>query len=176
MNVGLKLKRKEWQRMEVMQRLQRGDFTGPNPTDRGKRGIKRHILVDRSGAPIAFVIASAETHDSKLLFPNLKRFRILRNSKVLKPEILSLDKAYATNEIKAKLKKDKIRYRIPNKKNAKNPERIVPLKPFRWTVERTFAWFNAFRGIKTCWEFKLENYTALFQLAFAFILFRMARR
>ncbi|AXR69750.1 hypothetical protein DPV73_07225 [Leptospira mayottensis] len=81
-----------------------------------------------------------------------------------------------TNEIKAKLKKDKIRYRIPNKKNAKNPERIVPLKPFRWTVERTFAWFNTFRGIKTCWEFKLENYTALFQLAFAFILFRMARR
>ncbi|EMO57740.1 hypothetical protein LEP1GSC161_1934 [Leptospira santarosai str. CBC1416] len=31
-----------------------------------------------------------------------------------------------------------------------------------------------FYGIKTCWEFKSENYIALFQLAF--ILFRMSRR
>ncbi|EMO34061.1 hypothetical protein LEP1GSC175_1727 [Leptospira santarosai str. HAI821] len=44
---------------------------------------KRYILVDRRGAPVVFVIASAETHDSKLLFPNLKKFRILRNSKAL---------------------------------------------------------------------------------------------
>ncbi|EMK22687.1 hypothetical protein LEP1GSC075_3489 [Leptospira interrogans str. Kito] len=44
----------------------------------------------------------------------------MRNSKVLKPEILSLDKAYANNAIKDKLKKRNIRYRIPNKKNAKN--------------------------------------------------------
>ncbi|TQE61197.1 transposase, partial [Leptospira interrogans] len=102
----------------------------------GKRGIKRHILVDRRGAPVAFVIAPAGTHDSKLLFPNLRNFRILRNSKVLKPEILSLDKAYANNAIKDKLKKRNIRYRIPNKKNAKKPEWIAPLNPFRWTVER----------------------------------------
>ncbi|MCD1182481.1 hypothetical protein KQC08_01610, partial [Leptospira sp. Pond_2020] len=47
----------------------------------------------------SFVIAPAGTHDSKLLFPNLRNFRILRNSKVLKPEILSLDKAYANNAI-----------------------------------------------------------------------------
>ncbi|EMJ62914.1 hypothetical protein LEP1GSC197_1359, partial [Leptospira interrogans serovar Pomona str. CSL4002] len=30
------------------------------------------------------MIAPAGTHDSKLLFPNLNKFRILRNSKVLK--------------------------------------------------------------------------------------------
>ncbi|EMN90836.1 hypothetical protein LEP1GSC108_2431 [Leptospira weilii str. UI 13098] len=29
-----------------------GAFTGRNPTDRGKRGIKRHILVDRRGAQL----------------------------------------------------------------------------------------------------------------------------
>ncbi|MDL5247494.1 IS5 family transposase [Leptospira weilii] len=154
---------------------QRGAFTGPNPTDRGKRGVKRHILVDRRGAPVAFVIASAGTHDSKLLFPNLKKFIILRNSKVLKPEILSLDKAYANNTVKDKLKKRNIQYRIPNKKNARNPERIAPLNAFRWTVERIFAWFNAFRAVKTYREFKLDNYTALFQLASAIILFRMCK-
>ncbi|EKO68286.1 transposase, IS4 family, partial [Leptospira interrogans serovar Canicola str. Fiocruz LV133] len=89
------------------------------------------------------MIAPAGTHDSKLLFPNLNNFRILRNSKFLKPEILSLDKAYVSKTIKDKLKKRNIQYRIPNKKNAKNPEWIAPLNPFRWTVERIFAWFNA---------------------------------
>ncbi|EMO94152.1 hypothetical protein LEP1GSC109_1020 [Leptospira interrogans str. UI 13372] len=73
------------------------------------------------------MIAPAGTHDSKLLFPNLNKFRILRNSKVLKPEILSLDKAYVSKTIKDKLKKRNIQYRIPNKKNAKNPEWIAPL-------------------------------------------------
>ncbi|AXR64852.1 IS5 family transposase [Leptospira mayottensis] len=151
-----------------------GFFTGPNPTDRGKRGLKRHILVDRRGAPVAFVIASAGTHDSKLLFPTLEKFKVFRNKKLLKPEILSLDKAYSNKTIKNNLKKKNIQYRIPNKKNARNPEWIAPLNPFRWTVERTFAWFNAFRAIKTCWEFKFENYKALFQIAFAIILIRMS--
>ncbi|UOG42913.1 IS5 family transposase [Leptospira noguchii] len=150
-----------------------GPFTGPNPTDRGKRGIKRHILVDRRGAPIAFVLASAETHDSKLIFPTLKKFKVFRNKKLLKPDILSLDKAYASKTIKSNLKKKNIQYRIPNKTNAKNPVFIPKLKPFRWIVERTFAWLNAFRAVKTRWEFKIENYSAFFKLACAIILFRM---
>ncbi|UOG48862.1 IS5 family transposase [Leptospira noguchii] len=150
-----------------------GPFTGPNPTDRGKRGIKRHILVDGRGAPIAFVLASAETHDSKLIFPTLKKFKVFRNKKLLKPDILSLDKAYASKTIKSNLKKKNIQYRIPNKTNAKNPVFIPKLKPFRWIVERTFAWLNAFRAVKTRWEFKIENYSAFFKLACAIILFRM---
>ncbi|WP_196218952.1 IS5 family transposase [Leptospira santarosai] len=154
---------------------QRGAFTGPNPTDRGKRGIKRHILVDRRGAPVAFVIAPSGTHDSKLLFTTLKKFKVFRNKKLLKPDILSLDKAYTAKTIKAGLKKRNIRYRIPNKINAKNPESISSLKPFRWTVERTFAWLNAFRAVKTCWEHKIENYNAIFKLSCAIILLRMSQ-
>src|ERR687893_625025 len=34
-------------------RLPGGENTGPNPTDRGKSGWKRHLLVDRSGVPLA---------------------------------------------------------------------------------------------------------------------------
>ncbi|AVQ10600.1 Transposase, IS4 family [Leptospira santarosai] len=155
MNVPLKLKLKEWYQMVTSQELPKS-FHWSQPD--GSRQ-KRHILVDRRGAPVTFVIASAGTH-VKLLFHNLKKIRILRNSKFLNQEILSLDKYYATNAIKAGLKKKSIRYGIPNKKNARNPEWIAPLNPFRRTVKRTFVWFNAFRTIKTCWEFKFENYTA----------------
>ncbi len=94
----------------------------------------------------------------------------------MKPEILSLDKSYANNTIKNKLKKRNIQYRTPNKKNVRNSKWIAPLNPFRWTIEHIATWFNAFRAIKTCWEFKFENYTALFQIAFTIILIRMSRK
>ncbi|XDD51623.1 IS5 family transposase [Leptospira sp. WS92.C1] len=153
-----------------------GPFAGPNPTDRGKRGIKRHILIDRRGAPVAFVIGPAGTHDSKLIFPTLNKFKVRRDNQYLKPKILSLDKAYSSRAIRDELNRKSIQYRIPNKVNSKNPEYFTPLKPFRWTVERTFAWLNAFRAIKTCWESKEENYVALMQLTCAIILLRMTNR
>jgi putative transposase len=44
-----------------------GDLIGPNPTDRGKKGTKRSILVEARGEPLAVVIAGANVHDTKLL-------------------------------------------------------------------------------------------------------------
>jgi len=38
-----------------------GDLTGPNPTDRAKKGTKYHIAVNGDGLPIACV-ATAATH------------------------------------------------------------------------------------------------------------------
>ncbi|HYG85825.1 MAG TPA: transposase [Azospirillum sp.] len=45
--------------------------TGPNPTDRGKTGTKRHLLVDRRGTPLGLVLSPANRHDSKLLAATL---------------------------------------------------------------------------------------------------------
>ncbi len=42
-----------------------GDRTGPNPTDRGKLGTKRHILTDQMGVPLSAVITAANSHDMK---------------------------------------------------------------------------------------------------------------
>lgn len=40
-----------------------GSDTGGNPTDRGKRGAKIHLLVDQRGAPLAIYITGANRHD-----------------------------------------------------------------------------------------------------------------
>ena len=53
-------------------------FSGNNPTDGAKKGIKHSILVDRKGAPMYINIAPANTHDSHLLNPILS---IMRRSK-----------------------------------------------------------------------------------------------
>ena len=47
-----------------------GDLTGPNPTDRGKRGTKYHVAVDGDGVPVACVATAANVNDT-LVFERL---------------------------------------------------------------------------------------------------------
>ncbi len=98
-----------------------------------------------------------------------------RGGAKIRPEILSLDKAYIGKPVEDILRKRKIKSSIPNKINSKQKKRISKLKPFRWIVERTFAWINTFRAVKTCWEFKEKNYMAFCLLACSVILFRMSK-
>ena len=44
-----------------------GEKIGPNPTDRGKGGVKRSLLTEGHGVPIAVVIEGANRHEMKLL-------------------------------------------------------------------------------------------------------------
>ena len=37
-------------------------WSGKNPTDRGKRGIKKSIIVDKNGAPLAVHVGAGNTH------------------------------------------------------------------------------------------------------------------
>jgi transposase len=41
-----------------------GEFTGPNPTDRAKRGTKYHVAVDGDGVPVACVATAANVNDT----------------------------------------------------------------------------------------------------------------
>jgi hypothetical protein len=47
-----------------------GDLTGPNPTDRGKRGTKYHVAVTGDGVPVACAATAANVNDT-LLFERL---------------------------------------------------------------------------------------------------------
>src|SRR5690242_3852314 len=49
-----------------------GELTGPNPTDRGKRGTKYHVVVATDGVPLAALPSAANVHDT-MLFPGLLR-------------------------------------------------------------------------------------------------------
>src|SRR5918911_1888887 len=41
-----------------------GDLTGPNPTDRGKRGTKYHVATDGDGVPVACAATAANVNDT----------------------------------------------------------------------------------------------------------------
>jgi len=44
-----------------------GGKTGPNPTDRGKDGVKRSLLTEGQGVPIGLAVAGANRNDMKLV-------------------------------------------------------------------------------------------------------------
>src|SRR5512134_4125134 len=44
-----------------------GEKTGPNPTDRAKRGVKRSLLTDGQGMPLSICIDGANRNDHKLM-------------------------------------------------------------------------------------------------------------
>jgi putative transposase len=76
-----------------------GDKTGRNPTDRGKRGVKRSVLTDGRGVPLAAVIDGANRNDHKLMRQTIEAIPVERPQPTPEqPQNLCLDKGYDYNE------------------------------------------------------------------------------
>ena len=151
-----------------------GDLIGPNPTDRGKAGSKRSLLVDGEGGPLSVVLAGANVHDTKLLEATLGAIVVERPEPTEKsPQNLSLDKGYdnpsghgaaAAHSYQAHIR------RIGEEKLDASGKKRYPAR--RWVVERTLAWLSKCRAILVRYDKKASNYLGLVQLACALLWFR----
>ena len=149
---------------------------GPNPTDRGKMGVKDSLLVEAAGGPLAACVAGANINDHLLLAQTLDAIVVERPvPSAEKPQNLCLDKAYdnALSEMVAKERGyvPHIR-RIGQEKKDEQGEKTHPAR--RWVVERTFSWLLRWRGILNRWEKKPQNYLATLKLACALLWMRRA--
>jgi len=151
---------------------------GPNPTDRGKNGVKRSLLVEATGGPLAAVVAGANVLDTKLLGATLEAVIVERPQPTEeKAQHLCLDKGY-DNPIGRQTAADygyipHIR-RIGEEKWDENRERRYPAR--RWVVERTLAWLSKCRAILIRYDKKSRNYLALLKLACGLIWYRRLAR
>ena len=70
----------EWQSLDGVMRIRPlgGGATGPNPTDRAKRGTKRSQLCEGHGLPLAVTVDGANVHDTRLVAPTLNAIVIAR--------------------------------------------------------------------------------------------------
>lgn len=56
----------DWASMDsAIVKAQRGSLTGKNPTDHAKLGVKRHILTDGNGIPLAITLTGANVHNRR---------------------------------------------------------------------------------------------------------------
>jgi DDE family transposase len=84
----------------------RGPQTGPNPTDRAKRGSKRHLVCDGQGIPLAVQLTGANRNDSQQALPLVDSIPPLqgrRGRPRCRPERLVGDRGYDAKAIRRAL-------------------------------------------------------------------------
>lgn len=149
------------------------EAVGPNPTDRGKQGSKRSLLVEGRGLPIALVVSGANTPDVSLLPPTLA-VRIVRWHEPGNGASPSLggDNGYTG---KTAWETCQAEGDIPALQQRGTPtERQPAPAPLRrrWMVERCHRWLNRFRKLTIRYEKLQRSYEGLLQLACAIICWR----
>jgi putative transposase len=149
-------------------------MTGPNPTDRGKLGTKRHVLTDGQGIPLSVVITSANTHDMKAAINTLDNIVVKRPSSKInkKRQNLYLDKGYDFQEIENEVIKKGYLPHIRQRAELVLTNHFHHHHSRRWVVERTNFWHNRFRKLLVRYEKKLENYFSLVCLGCCIVIYR----
>lgn len=151
-----------------------GVAVGKNPTDRGKNGSKRSILVEAEGGPLSAVVEAANVHDTKLLAQTLEGIVVKRPKPTSQqPQHLCLDKGYDNPTGRTATKQHHYTPHIrPIGKDDSCPPGKKKHPARRWVVERTLAWLSKCRAILVRYDKHVENYLGLNQLACALYWFR----
>src|SRR5262249_38604017 len=157
-----------------------GENTGPNPTDRGKAGVKRSLLTEGCGVPIGLVVDGANRHDLKLVRPTVERLVVERPAPTEdQPPGMCLDKGSDydddDDEVREILNAFGFTARIRSRREAaKARRRETGFRARRWVVERAHSWLNRFRRLLIRWGKKLQNYLAFLHFACGLIALRAA--
>jgi putative transposase len=154
-----------------------GDDTGPDPTNRGKLGSKRHVLSDRRGAPLGLVVSAANRTDMKLAEATLDSIVVGRPTPSKRePQHLCRDKGFDYPETRQAAEARGYTVHTPVRGVATPtppPDKRFPAR--RWVLERTNSWHNRFRKLRIRYEKKSANYRALSQFACSLIVYRLRR-
>ena len=109
-----------------------GDLTGPNPTDRAKRGTKCHVAVDGEGVPVACAVTAANVNDT-LAF---ERLFLAAFAVMARIRTVFADKGYDAERHRDLCRSFGATPRI----HRRGRPRGSGLGKRRWPVERSIAW------------------------------------
>ena len=150
-----------------------GEKTGPNPTDRGKRGVKRSVLTDGRGTPIGVAIAGANRNDHLLMRDTLDAMGVERPRPTRRhKQHLCLDKGYDYADPRRLAAEFGFTLHLRTRGEEAEAKRHRNGKARRWVVEASHSWTNRFRDLLIRWCKKPENYRALVHFAFGTIAWR----
>jgi putative transposase len=154
--------------------LSRSEVVGRNPTDRGKQGVKRSLLVDGKGVPLALVVGPANRNDHLLLAETLDGLVARRPPRSALVQHLCLDLGYDDAGSRQEAARRGYLVHIRGRREEARARRSGRKRARRWVVERTHAWLNRSRRLLVRWERKVANPAAFLHLACALICDRAA--
>jgi len=165
----------DWSRASIDSTFARAfggvEESGPNPTDRGRPGVKQHILVDAQGIPLAGDITPANVPEIKELLPLIDCAGPL-NEETGEPQHRPA-KVYGDRAFDSEPHREELRERDIEPKLAKRrTEHGSGLGKYRWVVERFNSWLHGFRKERFVTEKTQEMQFAFFNLALALICLR----
>ena len=144
---------------------------GPNPTDRGKAGTKRHVITDRAGVPLAALLTGANRHDSMVfeeLLDAIPPIKTPAGRRRKRPDKGHADKAYDIPRCRQALTQRHIKVRIARK----GIDASQRLGRHRWVVERTLSWLSQYRRLTIRYERRADIHDAFLTLGCALICFK----
>ncbi len=162
----------DWSRAAVDSSFARalggGEATGPNPTDRGKKGTKHHAVVDAQGIPLAATVTSANTPDVKELLEVVDQIPDVRGKRGRprrRPDRAYGDRAYDSQPHREALRRRGITPHLARR----NRGHGSGLGVYRWVVERFFSHLHRYRKLRLRTDWTLSAHDAFLKLACALI-------
>jgi len=152
-----------------------GDLTGPNPTDRAKRGSKRHLICDGRGVPLAVRLTGANRNDSQealALVDTIPPLHGGRGRARCRPHCVLGDRGYDAATIRHGLRMRRIHPLLARRRTKHGSG----LGRWRWVVERTFAWLNQFRRLRVRYDKRADIHEAFLSLGCALICWQFLRK
>jgi putative transposase len=149
---------------------------GKNPTDRGKPGTKRSLIVEADGGPLGVVVAAANVHDSKLLEATIEAIVVARPDPDELEQNLCLDNGYAGQAVREVAARHDYEPHVRPIQEEKPKTQARRHTPRRWVVERTLGWLSKCRAILVRYAKKSSNYLGLIQLACILLWYRRVHR
>jgi transposase len=152
-----------------------GKKTGPNPTDRRKKGSKHHLLVDAQGIPVNVILTKANRHDVTQLLPLVDGVPSIRGKQgrpLKKPKFIQADRAYDSGAHRLALAQRGIVSQIARRRTVHGSN----LGKTRWVVERTIAWLHQFRRLRVRSERLPEMHAAFLKIGCSLICLRFLKK
>lgn len=145
-----------------------GPKTGPNPTDRRKKGSKHHVLTDAQGTPLVFRLTSANANDGTQLLAlgdGMPPVKGRPGAPRRRPAALYSDRAYYSHLRRMLLY---LRGIEPHLAQPRAPH-ASGLGKYRWVVERTLSWLHQFRRLRVRYERRADIHEGFLSRAWALI-------
>jgi putative transposase len=138
--------------------------------------VKRSLLVEADGGPLAVVVAGANVPDAQLLKATIEAV-VLERPPVEEdwPQHLCLDKGYDNERGWGTCVDHEYEPHIALIRDERPPQ-SKQHRARRWVVERTLAWLSKCRAILVRWDKKAANHLGLLELACALLWYRRYHR
>jgi len=138
------------------------DLLGKNHYDRNRLGNKITLLITSNGIPLSISLTSANSNDQTEVIPTLNNCSIPLNNTVL-----VADGAYVSEQLRNKLRQQKIKFIFPYKKNQhkSNNRKELTLLGKRYLVENVFSWIQNYRRVRVRYEKDSKSFIQFYYFA-----------